>query len=116
MLCWRVRAAGLLDDPRVSRGRVDSAARGDLRRQQLASVEVELAFARGELTAARAGGGLPLALQAVADNLCQAGDAPCGHCLTHRAVAPRPRLDRWWRIRGQSPPHAFEAFRAGDCS
>src|SRR5213596_1458699 len=45
-------AVDLVDDPGVSRGGLDSAARGDLRCQQLASLEVKLAFARGELATA----------------------------------------------------------------
>jgi hypothetical protein len=47
VLSLRLLAADLLDDPRVSRGRLDSPARGDLGCQQPASLEVELAFARG---------------------------------------------------------------------
>src|SRR3954447_7775829 len=107
-------AVDLLDDPGVSRGRLDSAARGDLRCQQLASLEVKLAFARGELASTCAGGELPLPLQAVADDLCQAGEAARGDRLAHRPVAPRPWLGRRRRVRGERAPHALEVLRAGD--
>jgi hypothetical protein len=53
-------------------------------------------------------------MDAVADDLCETGDTPRGKFRLRPAMTPRPRLDRWRRVRTEGPLHLPQLWLAGE--
>jgi hypothetical protein len=99
----------LLRDPGVSFVELDAAGRCDLGGEQRSSLSKELV-----LDWCRAGFDPPtLPLDAVADDLCETADTPCGKFRLRPAMTPRPRLDRRRRVRTEGPLLLLQLLLAG---
>jgi hypothetical protein len=53
-------------------------------------------------------------MDAVADDLCETADTPCGKLRLRPAMTPRPRLVRRLRVRTEGPLHRLQLLLAGE--